>query len=132
MLRYSKVNIIPLNLEAMKAMIGLLALMATFTMQAQITQPVFQKEGNTVKATYFHDNGAIAQVGAYVNGKLHGDWIMYDAQGNKQAIGQYDNGVKVGKWFFWDEEGLKEVDYRNNQIAQVVKWNNGESVVLNK
>jgi len=57
---------------------------------------------------------------------------MYDGAGNKQAIGQYENGVKVGKWFFWDEEGLKEVDYRNNQIAQVVKWNNGEPVVLNK
>ncbi len=116
----------------MKALIGLLALMATFAMQAQKGEPVFEKEGKVVKTTYFHDNGAIAQVGSYLNGKLHGDWIMYDNAGNKQAIGQYENGVKVGKWFFWDEAGLKEVDYRNNQIAQVVKWNNGEAVVLNK
>lgn len=116
----------------MKNLIGLLALMASFTMQAQKPQPVYENEGQSVKATFYHENGAVAQVGAFLNGKLHGDWVMYDAQGNKKAIGQYEHGVKVGKWFFWDQEGLKEVDYRNNQIAQVVKWNNGESVVLNK
>lgn len=116
----------------MKAFLSIAALLMTMTLSAQQANPVMEKEGSAVKATYFHDNGEVAQVGHFLKGKLHGEWKMYDTQGKKVAMGQYENGVKTGKWFFWEEDGLKEVDYQNNQIAHVVKWNNGEAVVLNR
>jgi len=116
----------------MKIVLGILAVMATFTMHAQQRDAEYAKEGNKVKVTFFHDNGAVAQTGTYTNGKLDGEWVMYDAMGAKQAMGRYANGVRQGKWFFWQQEGLKEVDYLNNQIAQVVKWNSSEAVVINK
>lgn len=116
----------------MKIIMTLLAFGMTLMISAQNANPMVEKDGDLLKATYFHDNGEIAQVGHFMDGKLHGEWIMYDNSGKKIAIGQYDLGEKTGKWFFWDEEGLKEVDYRDNQIASVVKWNNGESIVLNK
>jgi hypothetical protein len=50
----------------------------------------------------------------------------------KIAMGHYADGKRNGKWFFWQQDGLKEVDFSNNQVAQVVKWNNSEAVVLNK
>ncbi len=84
-----------------------------------------------VKATFFHDNGQVAQEGYFLNGKLHGEWVMYDGSGKKIAMGQYAGGAKTGKWFFWEETLLKEVDFSNNQIVAVVNWNNGEPVVIN-
>ena len=106
-------------------------LMATLVF-GQENKPVFEQEGEFVKATYFHANGNIAQTGFYLDGKLHGEWKMYDEEGKKIAMGQYDLGKKSGKWFFWEGEDLREVDYTDNKIASVIKWTDGESVVLNK
>ncbi len=110
----------------------MLAFLGTIAMQAQDKNPVFEKEGDLVKATYFHENGLVSQVGYYLNGKLHGEWKMFDEDGKKLAIGEYAFGQKTGKWFFWEDKGLKEVDYLDNRIANVTQWNNGEAIVLNK
>ena len=117
--------------SVMRVILSILALSVSFMMQAQDKSPKMEKAGDQVKATYYHDNGEVAQVGYFLSGKLNGEWKMYDAAGKKIAMGQYDQGVKVGKWFFWEEDGLKEVDYEDNRIAAVVKWNQGEAVVLN-
>ena len=116
----------------MRLLMTMLALLGTLAIQAQDKNPVFEKDGDLVKATYYHENGLVAQEGHYLNGELHGEWKMFDTKGNKLAIGQYSFGEKTGKWFFWDDNGLKEVDYLDNQVANVTQWNNGEAVVLNK
>lgn len=83
-----------------------------------------------IEVVYYHDNGVISQQGTYtLDGKLQGEWISFDAQGNKTALAVYDNGEKVGKWFFWSGDTLKEVDYENNSIASVVKWNKSSTNV---
>ncbi len=95
-------------------------------------KPIFEQEGDMVKATYFHDNGVVAQTGYFLDGKPDGEWKMYDNTGKKIAMGQYDSGKKTGKWFFWEGDGLREVDYLENKIANVINWTDAESVVLNK
>jgi antitoxin component YwqK of YwqJK toxin-antitoxin module len=86
-----------------------------------------------IKATYYHDNGAIAQTGFYnLDGKLEGTWKSYDANGKKVAVGNYDNGKKVGKWFFWNTNQLSEVDYANSKIKDVNTWQRSTSVVSNR
>ena len=102
------------------------------TLQAQTQEPVYEKAGDQVKATFYHDNGAIAQVGHFKDGKLHGDWVMYNAEGKKIALGQYVDGARNGKWFFWKGESLKEVDYSDNRIISVVDWDNGTEIVVYK
>ncbi|QLG45118.1 toxin-antitoxin system YwqK family antitoxin [Costertonia aggregata] len=116
----------------MKKILMMAAFFCTVTLVAQNIEPKFEKNGDMVEATYFHDNGNIAQTGYFLNGTLNGKWKMYDAQGKKIAMGEYVNGVKTGKWFFWKGQQLTEVDYDNNAIASVVKWNNGEAVAVNK
>lgn len=116
----------------MKKAVLLLIGIFTISLTAQEIEPKFEKEGKLVKATYFHDNGEIAQMGFYLNEKLHGEWKMYDAEGNKIAMGQYDKGVRTGKWFFWEGKELQEVAYLDNEIVNITKWKNGETVVLNK
>ena len=116
----------------MKTLVTIMAFAICAVAFPQNIEPTFEKEGETVKATYFHENGQIAQTGFFMDGKLHGEWKMYNEEGKKIVMGQYALGKKTGKWFFWEKDGLKEVDYADNKVANVTKWNNSEAVVLNK
>jgi len=107
----------------MKAATLFLAFILSLSLNAQKAAPIFEKDGNMVKATYFYENGQIAQVGHFLNGKLEGEWKMFTPEGKKLAIGEYSQGKKSGKWFFWKEGELSEVDYLDNRIANVTEWN---------
>lgn len=79
------------------------------------------KETNLIEATYYHDNGKISQQGTFdLAGKLHGEWVSFNEEGQKVSMGSYENGVKTGKWFFWDNDVMKEVEFNNNAIASVI------------
>jgi antitoxin component YwqK of YwqJK toxin-antitoxin module len=75
---------------------------------------------NLIEVTDYHDNGIISQEGTFnLKGELHGEWISYDASGNKISQGSYVNGHKSGKWVFWANDAVKEVEYSNNEIASI-------------
>ena len=114
----------------MKTAVLILGLVFSVYMYPQSTEPTLEKVGKLVKATYFHDNGEIAQTGYLMKGKLHGQWLMYDVNGKKLASGKYENGMRTGKWLFWQDEVLKEVDFVNNQIRNVKNWNRSEVVSI--
>lgn len=107
----------------MKNMILTLAMLfsAMLFAQAKNTEPTFEKDGAMIKATYFHDNGKIAQTGHLLNNKLHGEWVSFSSEGKKTGIAQYNMGNKNGKWFFCSDGKLTEVDYYNNKIVNVIK-----------
>ncbi|WP_297705860.1 nicotinic acid mononucleotide adenyltransferase [uncultured Eudoraea sp.] len=80
----------------------------------------FNDETNLIEVTDYHDNGIISQEGTFnLKGELHGEWISYDALGNKMSQGSYENGDKSGKWLFWSNNTMKEVEYSKNQIASI-------------
>lgn len=89
---------------------------------AQSAKPVLEPFGKKIKATYFHENGQIQQVGFFENGKLEGIWVSYDENGNRIATGEYVQGVKTGKWLFWKDEQLAEVAYSENNVTSVKNW----------
>ena len=91
--------------------------------------PKHEVVGDLVKSTYYNDNGTVSQEGFYKNGKVHGEWIAYNASGKRLSIGNYNEGVKIGKWFFWNENTLSEVDYSNSRVAVVKNWK--EEAVVN-
>ncbi|WP_297798541.1 nicotinic acid mononucleotide adenyltransferase [uncultured Eudoraea sp.] len=93
---------------------------------------IFNKETNLIEVTDYHDNGIISQEGTFnVKGELHGEWISYDAMGNKISQGSYENGDKTGKWIFWSNNTMKEVEYSNNQIASINGVKNSSRVADN-
>ncbi|UOB15983.1 toxin-antitoxin system YwqK family antitoxin [Abyssalbus ytuae] len=112
------------NLILTFAMLFSVALMAQ-----QDNKPTFEKEGDMIKATYFHDNGQIAQTGYILNEKPHGEWIAFNAEGEKTAVAQYEEGKKVGKWFMWADDKLTEIDYEQNKIVNVVNWDKTKTLV---
>lgn len=95
---------------------------------AQQTEPKHEVVGQMVKSTFYHDNGQVSQTGFYKDAKPHGQWVSYDAEGNKTAMGQYVNGEKVGKWMFWVGKDLNEVDFTDNRVAQIKKWSSSQIV----
>ncbi len=115
----------------MKTIPFFLALFLTVAIAAQDKAPSFTKDGSKVLATYFHDNGEIAQTGEFLKGKLHGEWKMFDEAGNKIASGAYVNGKKTGKWFFWKGEELKEVDFEDSRIVSITQRDAKGVVVVN-
>jgi antitoxin component YwqK of YwqJK toxin-antitoxin module len=89
---------------------------------AQSAKPVLEQEGKLVKATYYYENGNMQQQGYFKDGKLEGQWIAFDENGNKTSIGEYANGQKTGKLFFWNKTSLSEVDYSDSRVASVKSW----------
>ena len=112
----------------MKKYIILAVILFTGAIFAQNAKPILEPFGKKLKATYFHENGEVQQVGYFENGKLEGIWVSYDESGNRIATGEYTQGVKTGKWLFWNDEQLAEVAYNNNNISSVKNWSQ-EAVV---
>ncbi|WP_299124411.1 nicotinic acid mononucleotide adenyltransferase [uncultured Tenacibaculum sp.] len=106
----------------MKKLIIAACVLSVSLLQAQDTEPKFEKSGDLVKATYFYKDGKVKEQGFFKNKKLTGTWTSFDEKGNKTVIAHYEAGKKVGKWFMWKEDGLKEIDYNNNVIASVQTW----------
>jgi antitoxin component YwqK of YwqJK toxin-antitoxin module len=115
----------------MKTITFFIALLMTVAISAQETKPTFNKEGDKVIATYYHENGQVAQTGEFLNGKLNGEWNMFDQAGKKIASGEYVKGKKTGKWFFLKGDTIQEVDFENSQIVSVEQHEGKEGLVIN-
>lgn len=115
----------------MKYLLIITALLFSTLSFAQSKKPVFEKEGDLVKGTYYFDNGEIRQSGTYKEGKLHGEWKSFNDAGDKVAVGNYTNGTKTGKWFFWDGKELSEVNYNKNEISSVKTHENNSNIAMN-
>ena len=117
----------------MKTILILSVMMLGMITYAQEVKPKFdQLKDGTIEATYFHENGTIAQKGFFMNKKRHGEWTSFDKKGQKTAIAEFENGQKIGKWFIWNGDKLTEVDYRKNKIASVNTWIDNTAVASNK
>jgi uncharacterized protein YxeA len=93
---------------------------------AQGVEPKFEKENDLVKATYYHDNGMVKEVGFFKEDKLHDKWISYNEEGKIKVVAMYNNGLKDGKWYLVGEETVKEVTYKANKVVKVEEVNAAE------
>jgi antitoxin component YwqK of YwqJK toxin-antitoxin module len=104
----------------MKKMLLISMMMVSAVIFSQ-NKPKLENVDDQVRATYYYENGNIKQVGNFADGKLEGKWISYTEEGNVQAIAYYKDGKKHGKWQYFESSFVtKEVDYKNNNIVQVV------------
>lgn len=120
-----------IKIGVMKKLMMILMMAFTFGAMAQEVEPKFEKEGNKVKATYFHANGEISQQGYFMNEKLEGEWKMFNDKGDKIAMGNYTKGAKTGTWIFWEGDTVKEVVFNDNRIAAVSDAKSTAPVVKN-
>lgn len=103
---------------------ALMITVVSFAQEKQKRDLKFNKKTNLIEVVYYHDNGEVSQTGFYtLDGKLQGEWLSFDTEGEKVISGYYDNGMKVGKWFYYTNETVKEVDYNDNTIAGLKESN---------
>lgn len=116
----------------MKKLIVLMAILLSGVVFAQDSKnPTYEVQGDLIAATLYHDNGVVAQTGFYTeDGKLHGEWISYDANGNKTAIAYYEEGKKVGVWTFFMGDEIKVVEYTDLGMSQVETWKKTDTRVV--
>ena len=100
--------------------------------QNGIKKPVFEKQGDLIKGTYYYENGSIRQEGTYKDGELHGKWVSYNENGEKTASAEYNDGEKTGRWLFWEGDKVKQVEYKSNQIVSVDNVVSKSSLAINE
>ena len=111
--------------------IYLFVLLFSFASFAQDTnEPTYEKQGDLVAVTTYHEDGSIKEQGFYKDKKLHGEWNMYNQDGIKIAKANYINGDKSGVWMFFTDGVVTEVNYSENKIASVHKWNEDSKVAV--
>ena len=92
-----------------------IALFTTFAFAQKERTLTLNKETNQIDVVYYHDNGKVSQTGSYTaDGKLDGEWISYNSQGEVKVKAYYKDGKKVGKWIHMINGVKKEVDYSKN------------------
>lgn len=114
------------------ALLALLVLSATGVFAQEMKKDIYVLTvDDLIEATLHHNNGVVAQKGQYTkDGKLHGEWTSFDAQGNKTAIATYNNGEKTGTWLFFIEDDIKEVTFMDSRIAKVTTWKAADTRVV--
>jgi antitoxin component YwqK of YwqJK toxin-antitoxin module len=96
-----------------------ICVLITMSSTAQSKEPTFEKQDDLVKATYYHDNGMVKEVGFFKDDKLHDKWIRYNEDGKIKVVALYKNGMKEGKWYMIGEESVKEITYKSNKVVDV-------------
>ncbi|MFS4482413.1 nicotinic acid mononucleotide adenyltransferase [Hyunsoonleella sp. 2307UL5-6] len=99
----------------------LAALMISATVFAQKERTLtLNKETNLIDVVYYHDNGDVSQTGSYTaDGKLEGQWLSFNKEGEKTVTAYYKDGKKVGKWIYVIDGKIKEVDYSKNIVTNI-------------
>lgn len=97
-------------------------MLAAGVVSARNIEPKLEAYGNLVKATYYFENGKVSQTGFFKNGKLEGQWVSFDVNGNKKAVAEYADGKKTGQWLYWNDGALSEVTYQENTLQSVKTW----------
>lgn len=54
---------------------------------------------------WFHANGQVREIGTFIHGKETGTWTTYYANGQKKGEGEFVEGLREGKWTWWRENG---------------------------
>ena len=111
---------------------ALMMLSGAVVAQNEVKKPVFEKQGDLIKGTYYYEDGNIRQEGTYKDGELHGKWVSYDEKGEKTAFAEYNDGEKVGTWLFWEGNKIKQVEYKSNQIVSVDNISSTSSLAINE
>lgn len=80
--------------------------------------------GDYVQMISYHENGIVKETGSYLENKPHGEYHLYDEEGELLSAGEYVKGQKQGIWLFraGGGETLYKVVYKDNVQVEVDRW----------
>lgn len=118
----------------MKTLALILALTISGGLFAQSKPTYTQINSNTVKVTWYHDNGNIRETGFFTNDKKDGIWISFDENGKKLSEASFNKGEKDGNWTFWNEQGAVtfHMVYDNGKRLLATQWDENGKLIAGK
>lgn len=96
----------------------------------QFEEYVVGENGQTSYALY-SESGVLMETGFFADKERDGQWVTFDASGNKTAQMQYSDGNKDGDMFIWNGHGdlLYKIVYKYGARTQAYQYTtNGEVV----
>ena len=69
-----------------------------------------------------HENGQVAAEGAYLDGKLQGEWKTWYPDGKLRTVGEFHEGVRTGKWQLFHPNGQLAGEGRYRLGMRDRKW----------
>ena len=115
-----------MNKKILLVAIGLLFVFTAFAKDCpQNSTPQSIKELElSCREIVYHNNGNVALIGNYKNGKKEGEWKYYRENGKLEGIVNFKNGKQEGEWKWYHENGeLKEIgNFKNGKPEGEWKW----------
>lgn len=99
----------------------------------QYEEYVVGSDGQTAYALY-NENGLLLETGFFADKERDGQWITFDASGNKTAEIQYNKGAKDGDMLIWNEHGvlLYKVVYEGGVKKHAYQYTTSGEVVTQR
>ena len=96
-----------MNKKILLVAIGLLFVFTAFAKDCprKSTPQSIKELELSCRAIVYHNNGNVALIENYKNGKEEGEWKLYHENGKLKTIGNYKNGKAEGKWKLYHENG---------------------------
>lgn len=94
----------------------------TYYQNGQIDESLFWVNNNIIgEAKYYHENGQIAYIVNYKEGRLNNIVSYFDKNGNELSFGTFKNGN--GDWNKYDDKGniIKIEVYKNGKLKKLKK-----------
>lgn len=84
----------------------------------------YEKRGDRVAVTNYHENGQIKETGFFKNGVPEGKWESFGTDGVKTAEVTYVNGQRHGEFRVWDqfENAYIEMRYNHGQVVAANRY----------
>lgn len=112
------------------SIIVLAVLFSSISFAQNVNEPAYEKQGDLVAVTTYYEDGSIKEQGFYKDQKLHGEWNLYNQEGVKITKANYMSGKKSGIWMFLKDGVVTEVNYSENKIESIHKWNEDSTVAI--
>lgn len=70
--------------------------------------------------TFFYKNGTLKAAGAYIDGKMEGEWLFYRENGQLWQTGNFKNNEKHGAMTRYDKAGKVEYHkvFENGKVVK--------------
>lgn len=74
------------------------------------------------EAVVYYNNGVLKEMGNYQYNERHGKWRVWDEKGNLKTTGNYKEGKQHGHWYFYYPNGKKKLQRNFNMGEKVGHW----------
>ena len=91
---------------------------------------VYWLTDDVVRVVSYHENGKVKEKGGYINGRPHGRWVQFDAEGHRTCRAKFDRGQRTGNWVLRTMDGASHrLSYRNNKLLHGKEYD-GQGVLV--